>query len=301
MITGKIFNNYSQSFNHINHSSDKLKRQHNIKYIFMLHLLKIEWLKIKNYRTFWILLLISVVSVPAFNYVIYDTNNMFPKINGKSIIGSPFAFPDVWQTGTWNASLLLLIPAILIITLTTNEFTFKTHRQNIIDGLSRSEFINVKLLEVLILSVFMTLVVFLTCLGFGYFANTLPPGIAVFKDVRFTGFFFVEMLSYSLIAFLISMLIKRAGLAMGVFFIYMIMEQFVVGLLRHKYKVNAVDYLPEEVTDMLIPQPYAQKIIGGADKLKLWESHLTGYLAAAAIYVLLYCIIVSFRFRKSDI
>src|ERR1700712_2059060 len=100
----------------------------------MLQLLHIEWLKVKYYRTFWILLLISVVSIPAFNYVIYDLmNNSFPKLNGKSIAGSPFAFPDVWQTVAWNSSLLLLIPAILILTLTTNEFTYKTHRQNIID------------------------------------------------------------------------------------------------------------------------------------------------------------------------
>jgi ABC-2 type transport system permease protein len=268
----------------------------------MLQLLQIEWLKVKNYRTFWVLLLISIVSIPAFNYVIYDMmDNSFPKVNGKSILGSPFAFPDVWQTVAWNSSLLLLIPAILIITLTTNEFTYKTHRQNIIDGWGRSQFINVKLVEILILSIFLSIVAFLTSFAFGYYGNKVPPGISIYQDVRFAGFFFVEMLSYSLIAFLIGMLIKRAGLAMGVFFIYMIIEQFIVAILRNKYKIGWVDFFPEEVTDMLIPQPYLRKVLSGGDKIKIWESHIPTYLIAAAMYVILYCVLTNWKFRKSDL
>ncbi len=50
-------------------------------------------------------------------------------MNGKNILGAPFAFPEVWQTIAWNSGMLILLPAILIITLTTNEFTYKTHRQ----------------------------------------------------------------------------------------------------------------------------------------------------------------------------
>ncbi|MEP6597804.1 MAG: ABC transporter permease [Ginsengibacter sp.] len=268
----------------------------------MFSLLRIEWLKVKYYRTFWILLIISAISIPAFNYVVYDLmNNSFPKINGKSFLGSPFAFPDVWQTVAWNSSLLLLIPAILIITLNTNEFTYKTHRQNIIDGWSRSQFINVKLLEIFLFSIFISIIVFLTTIIFGYYGNKLQAGISMFQDVRFAGFFFVEMISYSLIAFMISMLIKRAGLAMGVFFIYMLIEQVVVAILRNKYKIGWVDFFPEEVSDMLIQQPYGKKILSGADKVKLWESHIPVYLGVAALYVILYCLFTNLKFRRSDL
>jgi ABC-2 type transport system permease protein len=268
----------------------------------VLQLLRIEWLKFKYYRTFWILLLISVVSIPAFNYVIYDvTDNSFPKINGKSFLGSPFGFPEVWQTVAWNSSLLLLIPAILIITLTTNEFTYKTHRQNIIDGWSRSQFINVKLLEVLIFSLFISIIVFITTLVFGHYGSKPQAGVSIFHEMRFSGFFFVEMISYSLIAFLIGMLVKRAGLAMGVFFIYMIMEQFIVAILRNKYKISWVDYFPQEVTDMRIPQPFGRKLLSSPDKVKIWESHIPAYLVIAAVYVILYCVITNWKYRKSDL
>ncbi|HLK29918.1 MAG TPA: ABC transporter permease [Puia sp.] len=266
----------------------------------MMHTLKIEWMKVKNYRTFWILLAIIVVSIPSYNYVVYDlfeTKLQF----GKAILGSPFSFPDAWQTVSFNASMLLLIPAILIITLTTNEFTYKTHRQNIIDGWSRGQFINVKLVEVFLLSVFATIVVFFTAIWFGNSVkNPSATDIYSWHNMRYVAFYFVQMISYSLIAFLISILIKRAGLSMGVFFIYMLMEQLAVGLIREKYKITKANYLPEEVTDRLIPLPFGKRMLSG-DNLKIWENHVPIYLTVAAIYILIYCIFVSWRFRKADL
>ncbi|MES1161281.1 MAG: ABC transporter permease, partial [Bacteroidota bacterium] len=138
----------------------------------MIQLLRVEWMKVRNYRTFWILLAITLLSIPGFSYMLFNImDNSFPKQKGKSILGSPFGFPDVWQTVSWNSSLLFIIPAILIITLTTNEFTYKTHRQNIIDGWSRRQFVSVKLIEVLLLSVLATIAVFLTAFLFGYLNN----------------------------------------------------------------------------------------------------------------------------------
>src|SRR5271155_4970554 len=146
----------------------------------MIKTLQVEWLKIRSYRTFWILLAITVVSIPAFSYMLFNLmNNSFPKVKGKSVLGSPFAFPDAWQTVAWNSSLLFIVPAILIITLTTNEFTYRTHRQNVIDGWSRGQFIGVKLIEVLLLAILSTLVVLLTVLGFGYIGNKVPDGVSV--------------------------------------------------------------------------------------------------------------------------
>jgi hypothetical protein len=59
----------------------------------MLKTLRIEWMKLKNYRTFWILLAMTIVGTPAFNYSIYDlTDNSFPKCAGKSILGVRLLF-----------------------------------------------------------------------------------------------------------------------------------------------------------------------------------------------------------------
>lgn len=294
----------------------------------MLKILRVEWMKVKNYRTFWILLAIAVLSIPAVNYMLFNImKNSFPKGRGAAaILGSPFGFPDVWQTVSWNSSLLFLIPAILIITLTTNEFTYKTHRQNIIDGWSRRQFVSVKLVEVFLLSVLTTIAVLLTAFLFGYFNNKTGAGaagtgigvagvpgpgagipgtgtattasVSTWQDSRFVFFYFVQMLSYSLIAFLMALFIKRAGLTMGLFFIYMIIEQIVVGILRGRYDIYAVNYLPEEVTDELIPFPYAKAIFA---KQANWEHHIPIYLLVALLYVVAYCLVTGRHFEKSDL
>lgn len=258
-------------------------------------------MKLKNYRTFWILLTITIVSIPGINYMLYNVlDNSFPKRHGQSFFGSPFAFPDAWQTVSWNAGLLFLIPAILIITLTTNEFVYKTHRQNVIDGWSRGQFVGIKLVEVLLLSVLTTVVVILTTLAFGYIGNKVPAGVSAWQESRFAGFYFAQMISYTLIAFLLAMFIKRAGLALGIFFIYMILEKIIVGYFRGRYHAVTVDYLPEEVTNKLIPFPYVKGIFiqQGADK---WESHIPVYLLVAALYLLICCLLTSRRFLRSDL
>jgi hypothetical protein len=267
----------------------------------MLSALKVEWMKVKNYRTFWILLAITVVSIPGINYMLYDLmDNSFPKSKGATLIlGSPFAFPDVWQTVTWNSTLLFIIPALLIITLTTNEFTFKTHRQNIIDGWSRRQFISVKLVEILLLAAFCTILVLFTVLGFGYIGNKVKADVSIWQNSRFIGFYFIQILSYSMIAFLLSMLIKRAGLSIGIFLIYMLVENIIVGILRNKYKIQQVNYLPEEVTDRLIPFPYAKALL--ARDTPNWEHLLPSLLIVAFLYLLVYVLVTGRRFLKSDL
>lgn len=268
----------------------------------MLHTLWVEWLKIRRYRTFWVLMTMTLLSIPGATYLAFDmTNNSFPKGRGKAILGSPFAFPDAWQTVAWNSTLLFILPAILIITLITNEFTYKTHRQNIIDGWSRGQWISVKLLEVLILAVKCTAMVFVTTLIFGCWVNKVPAGVGIWQDSRFLFFYFVQALSYLTIAFLISLLVKRAGLAIGIFLIYLLGEEIVVDVSLHIYKFNGLVYLPEEVTDQLVPRPYLRKILVTPAEMSKWEHHLPVFLAVAALYLVIYCVIAGRRFKTSDL
>lgn len=261
-------------------------------------LLRIEWMKIKNYRTFWILLGITIVAIPGVNYAVY---NIVGIVTGKEKGGNhlnlnPFGFPDGWHTVCYTSSMLFIMQAILIITLTTNEFSFKTHRQNIIDGWSRGAFIGVKLVGILMLSVLSTLVVLLTVLGFGYFTKSAGTHISAWQGSRYLLFYFVQVVSYSMIAFVLSVLVKRSGLAIGLFLIYMIVEQVVMGLLTNFWHVTAAQYLPEETTDRLIPFPGIQLM-----SQTEWEHRIPGYLVAAGIYLILYCVFTSRYFLKSDL
>ena len=270
----------------------------------MLHLLKIEWLKVKNYRTFWILLLLIFISIPGLNYMSYDiTDNSFGK-SGREvkemILGKPFSFPTIWQTTGWISSLMLFIPSLLIITITTNEFTYKTNRQNIIDGWSRSQFILVKMVEVFLLAILTTVLVFLSTIWIGTLTADPAGKLQYFDNVKNLGYFFIEALSYIMLAFLLSILIKRAGLVMGIFFLYsMVAEQLGVVILQ-RYAADAGRFLPLETTDRLILNPFS-RVFMKPDAMSEWKDKLPYFLTISGIYFAFYIVISIWYFRKKDL
>ncbi len=99
----------------------------------MLQLLKIEWLKVKNYRTFWILSTLYLLSIWGINYIVYVIQwKIYHDKNAGDAAklflgGPPYAFPKVWAMTSYVSSFLLFIAGLLIIIIVTNEFSFKTH------------------------------------------------------------------------------------------------------------------------------------------------------------------------------
>src|SRR5665811_360052 len=171
----------------------------------MMNLLKIEWLKIKGYKTFWILTTLFLVSILGVNYFAYNFKQAVSQGNAQAniLFGSPFSFPNVWHTVTYLSSFLLFIPGLMIITSITNEYSYKTHRQNIIDGWSRLQFIHVKIALVVIISFLSTVFVFLTSLLYGSLAGSTFS----FDKIEFIGYYFIQALSYSMLALLLSCLL----------------------------------------------------------------------------------------------
>lgn len=182
----------------------------------MLHLLKIEWLKLKNYRTFWILSALYLISIFGINYIVYRIQeNIYNAQQAKGmaelVIGSrPYSFPTVWQMASYVSSFLLFLPGLLMIISITNEYSYKTHRQNIIDGWSRKEFISVKLVLALIVAVASTIMVFITALSFGYSSGSSFDS----DNLHYLGYFFIQTLSYTMVALIFSILFKKGALSL---------------------------------------------------------------------------------------
>ena len=263
----------------------------------MLHLLKIEWLKIKGYKTFWILSTLFLVSIVGINYFVYSFDVGIKEGPAKAFIGSPFNFSTVWHTVSYFASFLLFIPGLMIITSITNEYTYKTHRQNIIDGWSRQQFIHVKIAMIVIVSVLSTLFVFLTSMVFGLFSGSTFS----FDKIEFVGFYFIQALSYCMFALLISVLIKRSGLSIGLFFLYsFIIENFLGALLNNMGGKRGIsgpgDYLPLNSTDSLIPFPFFRNLVNLGTLPSIYI-----LLGLSAVYLFLYYFISSRKFNTQDL
>src|SRR5437868_12700152 len=114
----------------------------------MLDLFRIEWMKIKSYRAFWVLFGAFVVLFPvAFFYVAYkfmSSSGSHQEEMLKEMIGNPFKYPQVWLSSSWFGGLFFIMIGMLFILLITNEVQYRTHRQNIIDGWSRFDFLKAK-------------------------------------------------------------------------------------------------------------------------------------------------------------
>src|SRR6476661_149258 len=228
----------------------------------MLRLLKIEWLKLKNYRTFWVLTILYLVSIVGINFITFwIERKVYEAKQSKGIVelvigNRPYSFPTVWHMTAYMSSYLLFLPGLMMIIFITNEYSFKTHRQNIIDGWSRTHFISVKLVEALLFAIISTIMVFVTSMVFG----SMHDKAFTWENVHYIGYFFLQAVSYGLFAVLFAILFRRGGLAIGVFFLYaVVLENLLAGILN-KYGNNIGRYLPLESADNLIPLPVFKQV-----------------------------------------
>jgi len=229
----------------------------------MLQLLKVEWLKIKNYNAFKVITILFFAGIVLSNYLPKRLARSVSETKAGMILGSysPYNFEYVWQTTSFVTGCLLIIPAMLMIILVTNEFTYRTNRQNIIDGWSRKQFIDVKIALAFVFALVCTIAVIITALIFGFVSGTDFS----LNNIDHVLFFFLKAFTYFIIAILISVLIRRTGFAIGIFFIYLGGENlisFLLDLWSIKLRtVNKVDpgslgnYLPMNAADGLLAFP----------------------------------------------
>lgn len=222
----------------------------------MLHLLKIEWLKIKNYRAFWVFSVLYLVSIFLINYIAWTIQqrayDALPA--AEQILQNVYAFPKVWQTVGWMSSWLLYLPGMIIIMLMVNEFNFKTHRQNIIDGLSRQQFIGVKILLCIIMATLIAIINVIT----GFIFGSMAPGSFSWQGFENIGFIFLQAVAYIFFALMLAVLFRRSGLAIIIFILYgIVFEWIACGLITFNLHWTPIGYfLPLQVTDVMLPIPF---------------------------------------------
>jgi len=264
----------------------------------MGNLLRIEWLKIRKYRTFWVLMGLFVFAFPGATYIFYYLQTQIPR-QGRRLLNARhyFQFPDIWQSAAWLGSFTLVLLGMLVITLITNEFVFRTHRQNIIDGWNRMQFITAKWSMVVIFALIATLCLILTALTFGLLTADQLYLSDILESSRMIWFFFVQSLAYLSVAFLFGILFKRAGLAIGLFFLYALILEKVIFVLINHFIGPYGKFLPLETTNHLIPSPLLRAIPG----LKPDNTNPYIYFVLALIYILLFVFITVRQMRKADL
>ena len=241
----------------------------------MIQLLKIELKKILTYKVFWILtgLYFFFLGLGIFmaEFILNDWVNNF---NKRFPIPMPhvtlYFFPDIWQNLTFFASIryVLIFPALVIIILITNEFTYKTIRQNIVNGMSKKDVLISKLQIIFLLSLIITVILGLVIFFLGITHSDAQQMGLMMSKFWFLPGFFIQVLCYLILALFFGFLLRHTGLAIALFTLYtLIIEPVVYYILKiPALQPNTIStYLPVNSVLRIVEYPaipFLQKFMG---------------------------------------
>ncbi len=215
-----------------------------------------EYTKIWSYTAFRVIILLHFI---LFFLIVLVTSRLDITIPGFST-DYLYQFPNIWEFFPWVASWFNLLLAILIIIMTGNEYTFRTFRQHVIDGLSRSDLLTGKVFLIITIAVYSMLMVLLFSLLFGFiFTRDMTAGLFV-KKTYILLVYFVQAVAYMSTGFLLAILFRNTALAIVLFILYRLIIEPVFRLF---FPPEARLYFPMKVISNLTPMPEFLSISSG--------------------------------------
>lgn len=200
----------------------------------MKRLLHIEFIKLWNNRASRILILsyfILLTSIALVAAIKFDIGPVRFHLADQGI----FNFPYIWHFNTFITAFFKLFLAIVIVSMMSNEYSNKTIKQNLIDGLSKKEFVFSKFLTVLSFALLSTVFVFVVSMILGLVYSDYNELSIIFSDLEFLLAFFVKLVGFFSFCLFLGVLVKRSAFALGFLILWQVFEAIVRGVLRWKF------------------------------------------------------------------
>lgn len=214
----------------------------------MKKLFSLEKIKALSYPAFKTLMIIHFL---LFFLVILIVSRVHFSIPGFSIKGL-YQFPNIWQFFPWVASWFNLFLAIVIIILVGNEFSFRTFRQNVIDGLSRNDLIKGKLILIFTIAVYTLIMVLLAVFIFGLINTKNISFDIIFENSYLILIYFVQAIGYMTLGLLISIILRNNALSIIMFILYFFPIEPII---RVMFKAEVRNFFPIKIISNLTPTP----------------------------------------------
>ena len=267
----------------------------------MLHLLKIDLRKMTSYRTFWV-----ICGIYFFTLIVGAASGM-EFLKGLSRLVEGFGqqinitriplyhFPDVWQNLAWSGGLLKMGLAIMVVVSITNEFTYRTIRQNIIDGMSREEFLLSKVYTNFMLSAISMVSVFVIALVTGGIYSPeldFPFGLS---GIGFYPAYFLEVFAFLSFALMLGIFVNRSGLTI-VLLLFSYLIELIIKENLDDYLPGIIPFFPLESIMNLVPMPFARYVF-----MEIKDQVNWGSVAIAAVWAVAFNYFAYLKLKKSDI
>lgn len=229
----------------------------------MLRLLQIEFHKLRYSRSAKAISLIYFVLI-TFIALIASIEFNFGDFHFRVADQGIFNFPYIWHFNTYIAAILKLFLAIVIVSMMSNEYSYRTLKQNLIDGLSKKEFVFSKFLAVLVFAVISTLFVFIVSLILGLqFSDYKEIGI-IFSDMEYIAAYFIKLVAFFSFCLFLGVLVKRSAFALGFLIVWQVVEWLLYGLMKWQFfkdsdiAENVSKFFPLEAMANLIVEPFSR-------------------------------------------
>jgi ABC-type transport system involved in multi-copper enzyme maturation permease subunit len=204
-----------------------------------------------------------------------------------------FNFPFIWHFNTYVAAWLKFFLAIVIVSMMANEYSYGTLKQNLIDGLSKKEFILSKFLTVVLFSFCSTVFVFVMSLLLGLVFSSYTEFGIIFTDLQYLLAFFIKLSCFFTFCLFLGILVKRSAFALGFLLVWSIIEGIITGILKFQVFPDSdiytriMQFFPLEAMSNLIVEPFTRlsliKTIGsqmGVENVKDYGVHTLSILIA---------------------
>jgi len=232
----------------------------------MLRLLNIEFHKLKHNRASKVLSIIYfalLTSIALIAAIKFDIGPIEFHLADQGI----FNFPYIWHFNTFMASIFKFFLLLVIVSMMANEYSNKTLKQNLIDGLSKKEFILSKFYTVIAFAAVSTLFVFVVSMILGLTYSDYNEVSIIFSDLDYLLAFFMKLVGFFSFGLFMGILVKRSAFAVGGILVWFFAESIFKGFLFWKFKENprsseSVDsimqFFPLESMTNLIKEPFTR-------------------------------------------
>ena len=224
-----------------------------------------------------------------------------------------FALPDSWpEILQPPANIGPFFLGVTMILLFAPEFSWRTARQNVIDGLSKKRFYTGKII-VLAALVALFLVIPIVIGGGGTLFSPSESSWPLVgpSDVNYLIAYVLGLLLWGSAAFMLAALLRSSGAAMGIMFVYLLVEQLLAQSVREMSETlgPATDFLPARVhTTLADPRLHYPQILAEENAMRveqgrpLLEFHDFELLAGLALAFSAVFLITAFlSMRKRDL
>lgn len=232
----------------------------------MFRLLNIEFHKLKHNKASKVLsiiyfgLLTSIALIAAIKF------NIGP-VKFHLAEQGIFNFPYIWHFNTYMAAIFKFFLLLVIVSMMANEYSNKTLKQNLIDGLSKKEFILSKFYTVLVFAAISMLFVFVVSLILGIIYSDYNEFAIIVSDLEYLFAFFIKLVGFFSFGLFLGILVKRSAFAVGAMIIWLIIESIFKGYLFYSFRnedsmtehVNSImQFFPLEAMSNLIKEPFTR-------------------------------------------